>query len=659
MHVLTHALFLTGFASAPLPTTATATSSWTWDPLDLHLFVDFDGLSMADNVSPIQHRPSYTNELIVKPDRPWDGGSRGGDRGYIHPYVGTVQVSPTELRIYYFGEGSGVRTLCVAVSLDAGATWSKPSLGLVRFEGSTANNIIAAGAPLGFLGSADIAAGTVFIDENPRVLPHERFKMVLHWKSGDAMFASPDGFRFQNMTAGPLLTGSDTQSVVFYSKHIDDGSYVYFGRSHLRGGQSESCSKSIVAPSSKVVEPSRSVNHFVIGADVTHWPYHTSDGNGTQDRCVLNTDENDPPCMDLYTSSATPVGDAIFLFPMMYNHFDDVYSQGRRNDGTLEARMAVMRPGATQAVWVSRDPFYPRGAGTPRESNTGVYEGSFDAAATAVGQGVFQVAEETWLVGMGRQYTHAGYEGLPQPPCRGAGPGPCPAQSGLQLLKLRRNGFVSLSTPASNAAQAGVITTHPFKLPTCAPGAALILQLNIFAAIGRGAMVELHAAAAHSISQPEAGLSRQNESSRLAVSQRIIDGGVAHNVSWFKSIESAAPNVSVWHPSGCAYTARQNNASLPVGACAYPEVHRQCKSAAECAGHGCEGKPLRCIGGICQSGVPGGEWCGHWEKEPAGPARGPSIGTNIAKLELKSSAAVQVLVRMWASDLYSMQFLCS
>jgi hypothetical protein len=338
MHVLTHALFLTGFASAPLPTTATATSSWTWDPLDLHLFVDFDGLSMADNVSPIQHRPSYTNELIVKPDRPWDGGSRGGDRGYIHPYVGTVQVSPTELRIYYFGEGSGVRTLCVAVSLDAGATWSKPSLGLVRFEGSTANNIIAAGAPLGFLGSADIAAGTVFIDENPRVLPHERFKMVLHWKSGDAMFASPDGFRFQNMTAGPLLTGSDTQSVVFYSKHIDDGSYVYFGRSHLRGGQSESCSKSIVAPSSKVVEPSRSVNHFVIGADVTHWPYHTSDGNGTQDRCVLNTDENDPPCMDLYTSSATPVGDAIFLFPMMYNHFDDVYSHGRRDGSDAPGR---------------------------------------------------------------------------------------------------------------------------------------------------------------------------------------------------------------------------------------------------------------------------------------------------------------------------------
>ena len=94
----------------------------------------------------------------------------------------TVQVSATELRIYYFAEGTAGRFLCVAVSQTAGASWTKPALGLFEFNGSSANNIIAAGAPYGFLGSPDISAGTVFIDENPKTLESERFKMVMNWK---------------------------------------------------------------------------------------------------------------------------------------------------------------------------------------------------------------------------------------------------------------------------------------------------------------------------------------------------------------------------------------------------------------------------------------------------------------------------------------------
>ena len=92
-------------------------ASGTWDPSSLHLFVDLAGLASVENVTLVQHRPRIDGQVIVAPDRPWDGG--GGD-GYIHPYVGTVQVSATELRIYYFGEGAGVRCLCVAVSRDAG-----------------------------------------------------------------------------------------------------------------------------------------------------------------------------------------------------------------------------------------------------------------------------------------------------------------------------------------------------------------------------------------------------------------------------------------------------------------------------------------------------------------------------------------------------------
>ena len=77
----------------------------------------------------------------------------------------------------------------------------------------------------------------------------------------------------------------------------------------------------------QILEPSRSINHFEIGADVIKWPYSSANSNATE-LCVLNTDAEDPPCIDIYTNVATPLGDAYFFFPMMYNHFSKEYAQG-------------------------------------------------------------------------------------------------------------------------------------------------------------------------------------------------------------------------------------------------------------------------------------------------------------------------------------------
>eukprot|EP01052_Picozoa_sp_SAG31_P012782 SAG31_NODE_755_length_12319_cov_6.335542_9_plen_141_part_00 len=95
------------------------------------------------------------------------------------------------------------------------------------------------------------------------------------------------------------------------------------------------------------------------------------------------------------TNVATPLGDAYFLWPMMYNHFDAHYSQGRGNDGLLEARMAVSRDGTHNVSYISRDAWLSRGEGQPRVNHTGVYEGSFDAASTAVVRGICQVLIST------------------------------------------------------------------------------------------------------------------------------------------------------------------------------------------------------------------------------------------------------------------------
>jgi hypothetical protein len=169
-------------------------------------------------------------------------------------------------------------------------------------------------------------------------------------------------------------------------------------------------------------------------------------------------------------------------------------------------------------------------------NNTGVYEGAFDAAAVMIVRGYVQHEEQTVMYSYGEQYTHGGYVGWKQPPCRGQPASkPCPVQSGIQRVTLRKNGFVSLSTTSSNGNAPGVLTTNGFQLPQCSGTAPQVLQLNIFTSIGLGATVELADADSGAI---------------VARSTLIQDGGgVAYNVSWKKPGASKRE----WVNAGCAY----------------------------------------------------------------------------------------------------------
>ena len=419
------------------------------------------------------------------------------------------------------------------MSQDGGKTFVKPKLGLVEFDGSKQNNIVL-GKQINSTGlSESIEPGTVFIDTNPACKPNERFKMVATWSPaggkgmGATMFASADGFLFKNMTAEPQLVGSDSQDVVFWDARLSPPGYVYYGRSHMKGGQTESCSASL--DRSGTQEPGRTINRFVIGPDITKWPISNANTDQAQ-LTILNTDAKDPPCTDIYTNVATQLGDAYFFFPMMFSHFDTVYSQGRGNDGLLEARMVVSRNGQNLS-YIDRGAWLSRGSGEHRRNATGVYEGAFDAASTAVLVGLVQTETETIMYGWGSQYTHGGYVGFTQPPCRGKGDGPCPIGSGIQTLRLRKNGFVSLSSTSNDGVSPGIMKTQPFALPTC--GGEQVLQLNIFTAIGAGARVEL-------LSESGALLAR---------SFRIEGGSVAHNVSWMQPV-SGTSQPATWKEVG-------------------------------------------------------------------------------------------------------------
>jgi hypothetical protein len=72
----------------------------------------------------------------------------------------------------------------------------------------------------------------------------------------------------------------------------------------------------------------------------------------------------------------------------------------------------------------------------------------------------------------------------------------------------------------------------------------------------------------------------------------------------------------------------------------------------------CKGVHGRCLAGICQApNVTGGQACGQWEEVNLSPpiAR---VSSDLRALKL-GDVDVVLSLRMWAADLYTMQFVCS
>ena len=91
--------------------------------------------------------------------------------------------------------------------------------------------------------------------------------------------------------------------------------------------------------------------------------------------------------------------------------------------------------------------------------------------------------EETIMLGQGDQYTHGGYVNFTEP-------GGAPLLSGLQILTMRRHGFVSLRP--QRCASNGTLLTRPLKLPKCAGASErLVLEINLHTAMTGSAIVEV------------------------------------------------------------------------------------------------------------------------------------------------------------------------
>lgn len=169
------------------------------------LFVDRSLVEKLDGAEFRLHHP-HPAGVAIQYDEPWEGAFVG------YP---TVLKDGDTYRMYYRGwPGVNVpEVTCYAESQD-GITWQKPKLGLVEWQGSTANNIILADASVSHNFSP-------FVDTRPGVPDDERLKAVGgEAKTGLMAYASGDGIHWRKLQEGPIFRKGafDSQNVAFWSE---------------------------------------------------------------------------------------------------------------------------------------------------------------------------------------------------------------------------------------------------------------------------------------------------------------------------------------------------------------------------------------------------------------------------------------------------------
>jgi hypothetical protein len=333
------------FIALTLGSTATDTlAQKNAEPLQignqLQLFVDdylIDSMSGAE----LTLQAPQPAGVAIRFDKPWEGNTSA--------YVSVLQDSG-KYRMYYRGAAApdyarrsalkpgetlqpAHRNLtCYAESSD-GITWTKPSLGIVDFNGSRDNNIV-------FDGGEASENFSPFVDKNPQAPASERYKAVGGGGKGLFAFKSADGIHWQKMTEQRILTDGlfDSLNVVFWDTERKE--YVAIYRAYLMGV--------------------RTLKHAT-SKDFLHW---------TQGELA---DYGNAPMEQLYTNATVPYLRApqIYLaFPKRYVPWRHVFEDDPQHAGISEAVFmstrdgvhwdrrfleAFIRPGRDPLDWVHRN----------------------------------------------------------------------------------------------------------------------------------------------------------------------------------------------------------------------------------------------------------------------------------------------------------------
>ena len=196
----------------------------------LELFVDDWLIDEMKHVRLKLHSPVKREEVLA-----------GENFGY-----GTVFQDDGHYRMYYRSGGDLVdwtklpekdrknqTELTAYAESEDGVNWTRPELGIIEYNGSSANHFIwdAEGA------RKDTTHNfTPFKDANPAAPAETRYKALAGKKSGGGLraFASPDGIHWQKIREEPVITDEafDSQNLAFWDEQREQ--YVAFVREFIR-----------------------------------------------------------------------------------------------------------------------------------------------------------------------------------------------------------------------------------------------------------------------------------------------------------------------------------------------------------------------------------------------------------------------------------------
>lgn len=210
---------------------------------DRQLFLDAEMLAELDGVDRRLHEP-VRRERVIVPEHPWEEGGvsymvvsqeqdrfrawyRAGIREAGHrPPGARVEPQPDWTWDEHDRHSHTPGLYAYAESTD-GIHWDKPTLNIVDFEGSTANNLVwhATGNNM-----------SPFRDPNPDVPEDERYKAIVRHQAVFGL-VSPDGLSWRLLQQRPLLTDRpfDSHNITFFDEHL--GEYVIYSRGVLDGAR--------------------------------------------------------------------------------------------------------------------------------------------------------------------------------------------------------------------------------------------------------------------------------------------------------------------------------------------------------------------------------------------------------------------------------------
>ena len=188
------------------------------------LFVDDFWIADSTGVDRVLHSPTRQS-VALEPEHPWEVGGlsyliaipdQGKFRGW---YRADPQLQDSDYN----------SITCYAES-DDGINWTKPSLGLIEFNGSKDNNIVWTEPGINL---------APFKDANPDAKPEEQYKAFIRVKRVMLALSSPDGLRWEIMREEPILTEYpfDTLNLAFWDTWRKE--YVGYFRSVAGRGTSD------------------------------------------------------------------------------------------------------------------------------------------------------------------------------------------------------------------------------------------------------------------------------------------------------------------------------------------------------------------------------------------------------------------------------------